>query len=86
MTFAKTVYEEQAEYERPTLVRAGDAAGINPCTAVRAADAEKYRSVVERERDRGVGGTPAVLVDGNPVEFGREIEYRTLRAAVEGAL
>lgn len=90
LTFAETVYEEQSDYERSTLVRAGDAAGINPCLAVESADTGKYRPVVERDkqrgRDRGVGGTPAVFVDGDPVEFGREIEYQTLRAAVDGAL
>ncbi|QZP37644.1 DsbA family protein [Halobaculum magnesiiphilum] len=64
-------------------VIAGDV-GADADTVRRAAADGRYRPVVEADREtgteRGVGGTPAVFVDGTPIE---EPTYSAIESAVE---
>ncbi|MFB6194468.1 MAG: DsbA family protein, partial [Halobaculum sp.] len=87
LRYAETIYEHQREYDRRVLATAAREADVDPCTTIEAAIGETYRPVVEadrqRGRDRGVEGTPAVFVEGEPVVFGDEIGYAPVRAAVE---
>lgn len=89
LTFGETVYEQQT-YDGGVAADAAAAAGVEPCRAIAAGSADRYRPAVERDRqrgsDRGVEGTPAVFVGDSRVEFEGEIAFDPVRAAIERAL
>ncbi|MFC7071055.1 DsbA family protein [Halobaculum lipolyticum] len=76
----------RAQYTDGLLRQFAEQAGGDPDEVLRAADEERYRPVVERDREtgieRGAEGTPAVFVDGTLLDG---YDYDTVAAAVERA-
>jgi protein-disulfide isomerase len=86
-SFAEGVYRNQSDFSLDVAQTLGDEVGVDGC-GVRAAGArDTYRPVVEADKsdgeDRGVGGTPAVFVDGRQVPSPR---FSDLQRAIESRL
>lgn len=66
--FSKEVFDRQNNYGMGALGESAEAVGVEPCTPILAAQNDTYRPVVEADKQRGsetgVGGTPAVFVNG----------------------
>jgi protein-disulfide isomerase len=66
--FSKEVFDRQNNYGIEALVESAEAVGVDPCTPILAAQNGTYRPVVEADKQRGseigVGGTPAIFVNG----------------------
>lgn len=90
ITVADTIYDNQSDYEESVLNEGAQKADVEPCTLLTAARTDKYRPVVENDKqrgvDRGVEGTPTVFVDDEQVSFGSEIAFGPVRDAIEQKL
>ena len=85
--FATTAYESQGSYSGEAIGAAAEAAGADPCAAIADAQFAAYEETSMSDRSEGesigVGGTPAIFVNGEPVD-GYEAE--TIAAAIDSAL
>lgn len=90
-SFTKRLFEDGwgsdgMAYSESLLREAADAVGGDPDTVVSAANQDRYRPVLEADReagtDRGVRGTPAVFVNGEQLEAP---DYQTIASAIESA-
>lgn len=84
-TFADYVYERQSDVTEGTVRAGAEAAGADPDAVESAMESGDYRSVLEADRQRGaekgVDATPAVFVNGDPVEN----RLPAIRSAIEDA-
>lgn len=85
--FAKAAYESQGSYSGEAIGDAASDAGADPCAAIADAQFATYEEASASDRSEGVSmgvsGTPAIFVNGEPVE-----DYRaeTIAAAIDEAL
>jgi len=89
-SFAKGIYEQQSRLGEDGyhLIReVANDNGIDGCTVATAAKEEAYRGVVEADKqtgdDRGVSGTPTVVVNGELLE---NYAWDTVSAAIDAHL
>ncbi|WP_058995904.1 thioredoxin domain-containing protein [Haloarcula sp. CBA1127] len=87
-TYSERLFANQSQLGPDTYADLTEGIDIDGETVRAAATGELYRPTVSGDReagiDRGVGGTPAVYVNGEQVEL-REIAYEPVRAAIEDA-
>jgi protein-disulfide isomerase len=83
--FAHALYENQDRYSPGVMTELANEVGAPGCAIQADAVNETYRPVLESDRqagiDRGVGGTPAVYVDGRTTDP----TFDAIAAAIEGA-
>jgi protein-disulfide isomerase len=85
--FAATAFESQGSYGGEAIGAAAEAAGADPCAAIADAQFAAYEEASMSDRSEGesmgVGGTPAIFVNGEATD-----DYRTetVAAAIDAAL
>jgi protein-disulfide isomerase len=83
--YAASLFENQSSYSMSLVESLADEVGADGCDARAAAVNERYRPVLEADRQRGldmgVEGTPTVFVNGQQVESTAD----AVRSAVENA-
>lgn len=86
--FSSSVYEAQGSYDGEAIGAAAEAAGADPCAAIADAQFSAYEEASMSDRSEGesmgVSGTPAIFVDGEPVEEGYAAE--SIAAAIDSQL
>ena len=85
--FSTAVYESQGSYSGEAIGAAAEAAGGDPCAAMADAEFSAYEEASMSDRSEGesigVSGTPAIFVNGDPVDgYGAD----AISAAIESAL
>jgi len=87
-TYSARLFANQSSLGPETYADLTDGLGVDGETVRAAATGELYRPTVSEDRqngiDRGVQATPAVLVNGEPVEW-QEIAFEPLQSAIESA-
>lgn len=85
--FSKLLFENQDSYSMELMAELGDEVGASGCAVRAAAQRDTYRPVVEADREMGRGmgasGTPAVFVNGQPVD---SPSLSAIERAIEGAM
>ncbi|WP_280585113.1 thioredoxin domain-containing protein [Halorubrum sp. Boch-26] len=85
--FASAAYESQGSYSGEAIGAAAEAAGADPCAAIADARFAAYEEASMSDRSEGesmgVSGTPAIFVNGEPVDT---YEAETIAAAIDEAL
>lgn len=88
--YAKTLFERQDELTNDGYTVVHDAAdehGVDGCEVMGSVEQDAYRPVVESDRaravDRGLQGTPTVIVDGERLA---NADWETVRNAIENSL
>jgi len=70
--FAKAAYESQGNYSGEALGAAAETAGADPCSVLADAEFATYEDPVQSDKSEGrsigVEGTPAIFVNGDPVQ------------------
>ena len=70
--FAEAAYESQGSYSGEALGAAAETAGADPCAVLADAEFSPYEEASQDDksegRDAGVQGTPAIFVNGDPVQ------------------
>ena len=85
--FSTAVYESQGSYSGEAIGAAAEAADADPCAAMADAKFAAYEETSMDDRSEGesigVSGTPAIFVNGNPVDG---YSADAISAAIESAL
>lgn len=86
--FASRIYESHGSYDGQAIGDAAEATGADPCAALADAQFATYEDAAMSDRDEGesmgVGGTPTIFVNGDPVEESYDAE--TVMAAIDAEL
>ncbi|PSQ57373.1 disulfide bond formation protein DsbA [Halobacteriales archaeon SW_8_68_21] len=86
--FAGTAYESQGNYSGEAIGAAAEDVGADPCAAIADAQFSAYEQASQSDKSEGesmgVGGTPAIFVNGSPVEEGYGAE--TIASAIDAEL
>ncbi|WP_424004574.1 DsbA family protein [Haloarcula salina] len=87
-TYSERLFANQSSLGPDAYAALTDGLSVDGETVRAAATGELYRPTVAKDRqngiDRGVGGTPAVFVNDDPVEW-QEIAFEPLQSAIESA-
>ncbi|MFD1571652.1 DsbA family protein [Halorubrum laminariae] len=85
--FSTAVYESQGNYSGEAIGAAAEAAGGDPCAAIADAEFAAYEEASMSDRSEGesigLSGTPAIFVNGDPVEG---YSADAIATAIESAL
>ncbi|ELY88158.1 disulfide bond formation protein [Natrialba hulunbeirensis JCM 10989] len=93
--FTTEIYAYQGSYNYGAIEGVADEVGADGSAVREAAEDESHRSTIEADRSYGdsnsVGGTPAVFVDGDAVEFYESEDFEAMAleetsAAIDAAL
>ncbi len=87
-TFSSNAYAAQENYDGEAIGAAAEAAGGDPCAAIADAEFSTYEEASMSDRSEGesmgVSGTPAIFVNGEPVEEGYAAD--SIAAAIDSQL
>lgn len=86
--YAERLFRNQSSLDPSAYAALTDGLAVDGETVREAASERRYDETISADKqqgvDRGVQGTPTVLVDGDPVEW-QEIAYDPVREAIEAA-
>lgn len=89
-TYSKRLYENQRRLGPDVYAELTDGLDAGGDAVRQAATNRTYDPTIKADRqaaiDKGLRGTPAVIVDGNEVAWENEIAYAPVRDAIESAL
>ena len=87
-TYESRLFENQGRLGPDVYAELTDGLDVDGETVRASATSEQYRPTVAADRqaglDRGIQGTPTVLVDGEPVQWS-EVAFEPVRDAIEAA-
>ncbi|WP_256403391.1 DsbA family protein [Halorubrum salinum] len=87
--FSTAVYESQGSYSGEAIGAAAETAGGDPCAAMADAEYSAYEEASMSDRSEGesigVSGTPAIFVNGDPVDgYGADAISTAIESALSG--